>query len=89
MTVGARLYRVEQQLSVMDKKIDQVLHALNTLAHKSYAPPSTSSSSIQPVIASTSHPQLPAPASTSQQHHQHHPPMMGAQVPLASIEDDV
>ncbi|EAA05251.4 AGAP011113-PA, partial [Anopheles gambiae str. PEST] len=27
MTVGARLYRVEQQLSVMDKKLDQLTHA--------------------------------------------------------------
>lgn len=32
MTVGARMYRVEQQLSMMDRKLDQVMHALNNLA---------------------------------------------------------
>lgn len=31
MTVGARLYRVEQQLSVMDKKLDQLTHAINSM----------------------------------------------------------
>jgi hypothetical protein len=43
MTVGARLYRVEQQLSNMDKKLDQVVHGINALttqAHqKSYSNP--------------------------------------------------
>ncbi|GLV37270.1 KCNQ potassium channel [Carabus blaptoides fortunei] len=34
MTVGARLYRVEQQLSVMDKKLDQLVYVLNALAQK-------------------------------------------------------
>lgn len=29
MTVGARLYRVEQQLSVMDRKLDQLIHSVN------------------------------------------------------------
>lgn len=33
MTVGARLYRVEQQLSMMDKKLEQVLHAINAMTH--------------------------------------------------------
>lgn len=32
MTVGARLYRVEQQLSVMDKKLDSIVHALNGIS---------------------------------------------------------
>ncbi|KAJ8984378.1 hypothetical protein NQ317_003526, partial [Molorchus minor] len=32
MTVGARLYRVEQQLGSMDKKLETVLHVLNVLA---------------------------------------------------------
>jgi hypothetical protein len=32
MTVGARMYRVEQQLSSMDRKLDQLCHALNNLA---------------------------------------------------------
>ncbi|KFB51342.1 AGAP011113-PA-like protein [Anopheles sinensis] len=41
MTVGARLYRVEQQLSVMDKKLDQLTHAINsmTLQQKMILPP--------------------------------------------------
>lgn len=33
MTVGARLYRVEQQLSIMDKKIDQIIHGINIITH--------------------------------------------------------
>ncbi|KAG5683162.1 hypothetical protein PVAND_012459 [Polypedilum vanderplanki] len=32
MTVGARMYRVEQQLSSMDRKLDQLVHAINNLA---------------------------------------------------------
>ncbi len=31
MTVGARMYRVEQQLGAMDQKLNQLVHALNTL----------------------------------------------------------
>lgn len=31
MTVGARMYRVEQQLGAMDRKLDQLVHALNNL----------------------------------------------------------
>ncbi|XP_024869783.1 potassium voltage-gated channel subfamily KQT member 1 isoform X3 [Temnothorax curvispinosus] len=38
MTIGARLYRVEQQLSVMDKKLDQLVHVLNALAQKQQIP---------------------------------------------------
>lgn len=34
MTVGARLYRVEQQLGNMDKKLDSLTHILNDLALK-------------------------------------------------------
>ncbi|XP_017783925.1 PREDICTED: potassium voltage-gated channel subfamily KQT member 1 isoform X2 [Nicrophorus vespilloides] len=34
MTVGARLYRVEQQLGNMDKKIDSLTYVLNALAQK-------------------------------------------------------
>ncbi|XP_063927847.1 potassium voltage-gated channel subfamily KQT member 1-like isoform X2 [Zophobas morio] len=37
MTVGARLYRVEQQLGTMDKKLDALTHILNTLAQKNQA----------------------------------------------------
>ncbi|XP_018579607.1 potassium voltage-gated channel subfamily KQT member 1 [Anoplophora glabripennis] len=36
MTVGARLYRVEQQLGSMDKKLETVLHVLNVLAQKQH-----------------------------------------------------
>lgn len=31
MTVGARMYRVEQQLSSMDRKLEQLVHAINNL----------------------------------------------------------
>ncbi|XP_068908480.1 potassium voltage-gated channel subfamily KQT member 1-like isoform X2 [Tenebrio molitor] len=37
MTVGARLYRVEQQLGTMDKKLDALTHILNSLAQKNQA----------------------------------------------------
>lgn len=32
MTVGARLYRVEQQLSGMDKKMDQLMYTINAIS---------------------------------------------------------
>ncbi|KAL5290059.1 KCNQ1 family protein [Megaselia abdita] len=32
MTVGARLYRVEQQMSMMDKKLDVIVNCINSLA---------------------------------------------------------
>ncbi|XP_031837756.1 potassium voltage-gated channel subfamily KQT member 1 isoform X3 [Nomia melanderi] len=38
MTIGARLYRVEQQLSVMDKKLDQLGYVLNAVAQKQQIP---------------------------------------------------
>ncbi|XP_051159403.1 potassium voltage-gated channel subfamily KQT member 1-like isoform X1 [Leptopilina boulardi] len=38
MTIGARLYRVEQQLAVMDKKLDQLVHVVNALAQKLQIP---------------------------------------------------
>lgn len=31
MTVGARMFRVEQQLNSMEKKLDQVMHSINNL----------------------------------------------------------
>jgi len=31
MTVGARMFRVEQQLNTMDRKLDQLVHAINNL----------------------------------------------------------
>lgn len=33
MTVGARLYRVEQQMSMMDKKLDVIVNCINSMAH--------------------------------------------------------
>ncbi|XP_014211544.1 potassium voltage-gated channel subfamily KQT member 1-like isoform X1 [Copidosoma floridanum] len=38
MTIGARLYRVEQQLSVMEKKLDQLMYVMNAVAHKQQIP---------------------------------------------------
>lgn len=38
MTVGARLYRVEQHLATMDKKMDQIMHALNGITHQRFTP---------------------------------------------------
>lgn len=35
MTVGARLYRVEQQLSSMDKKLDQIISSISHLSNQS------------------------------------------------------
>lgn len=43
MTVGARLYRVEQQLSIMDKKLDQIVHAINGITLQKALLPSTTS----------------------------------------------
>uniref|UniRef100_A0A182PCE1 Potassium channel voltage dependent KCNQ C-terminal domain-containing protein n=2 Tax=Anopheles epiroticus TaxID=199890 RepID=A0A182PCE1_9DIPT len=65
MTVGARLYRVEQQLSVMDKKLDQLTHAINsmTMQQKMILPP------MQPYQAH--HP-------LHQQHPLHSPATLGA-----------
>ncbi|KAL1450056.1 hypothetical protein WDU94_002513 [Cyamophila willieti] len=33
MTIGARLYRVEQQLTLMDRKLDQIVYLLNAHSH--------------------------------------------------------
>ncbi|XP_052891838.1 potassium voltage-gated channel subfamily KQT member 4-like [Anopheles moucheti] len=57
MTVGARLYRVEQQLSVMDKKLDQLTHAINsmTMQQKMILPP------MQPYQAHPLHQPHPMP----------------------------
>ncbi|KAK8382653.1 hypothetical protein O3P69_015464 [Scylla paramamosain] len=38
MTIGARLYRVEQQLVLLDKKLDQMLFVCNALAQKTQLP---------------------------------------------------
>ncbi|XP_066954824.1 potassium voltage-gated channel subfamily KQT member 1-like isoform X6 [Macrobrachium rosenbergii] len=38
MTIGARLYRVEQQLLLLDKKLDQMLFICNALAQKTQLP---------------------------------------------------
>uniref|UniRef100_A0A182M4I6 Potassium channel voltage dependent KCNQ C-terminal domain-containing protein n=1 Tax=Anopheles culicifacies TaxID=139723 RepID=A0A182M4I6_9DIPT len=75
MTVGARLYRVEQQLSVMDKKLDQLTHAINsmTLQQKMILPP------MQPYQAhplhQQPHPMTPVPPGV---HPLHSPATLGA-----------
>ncbi|XP_021929221.1 potassium voltage-gated channel subfamily KQT member 1-like isoform X2 [Zootermopsis nevadensis] len=38
MTIGARLYRLEQQLSVMEKKLDQLVHVMNAVAQMHQIP---------------------------------------------------
>lgn len=58
MTVGARLYRVEQHLSTLDKKLDQMMHAINALAHQRMI---TSSSSTQPLTLPAAPSQTPSP----------------------------
>lgn len=47
MTVGARLYRVEQQLSSMDKKLDQIVNSINHLSNQNSHKMSTSISQTQ------------------------------------------
>lgn len=76
MTVGARLYRVEQQLSGMDKKMDQLMYTLNAITHLKQQPQTvTTAYSISPL----QHQQpLSSTALT--------PPI---QPPLKYIEDDV
>ncbi|XP_037032790.1 potassium voltage-gated channel subfamily KQT member 1-like isoform X1 [Bradysia coprophila] len=59
MTVGARLYRVEQHLSTLDKKIDQVMHSLNSLVHQRSM--ISTSSSIQPLTLPAAPSQNPSP----------------------------
>ncbi|XP_054267583.1 potassium voltage-gated channel subfamily KQT member 1 isoform X2 [Macrosteles quadrilineatus] len=39
MTIGARLYRVEQQLSIMDKKLDQLMYIANAQTHHRLSTP--------------------------------------------------
>ncbi|XP_050437590.1 potassium voltage-gated channel subfamily KQT member 1 isoform X1 [Adelges cooleyi] len=38
MTIGARLYRLEQQLTIMDKKLDQMVYLLNVQTHRQQFP---------------------------------------------------
>lgn len=81
MTVGARLYRVEQQLSGMDKKMDQLMYTLNAISHQkqqhTQQAPSTASATAH--FASIS-PQQPLSSAVLQQANQQ---------PLKYIEDDV
>lgn len=58
MTVGARLYRVEQHMSNLDKKLDQIMHAINGVAHQKMI---SSSSSTQPLILPAAPSQAPSP----------------------------
>lgn len=93
MTVGARLYRVEQQLAVMDKKLDQLIHSLNMMTHQQpKLPPAVGH--MPPPVAGTSQSLAMTMAlqvaphmtmTTTSKSSQAVPPL----VPLASIEDDV
>lgn len=58
MTVGARLYRVEQNLSTLDKKMDQVMHSVNSLVHQRMV---STSSSMQPLTLPAAPSQNPSP----------------------------
>ncbi|XP_062556501.1 potassium voltage-gated channel subfamily KQT member 1-like [Armigeres subalbatus] len=88
MTVGARLYRVEQQLNLMDKKIDTLLHAINAMAiqQKMILPPMQSQMSQQQqhqhqMVASLSQlPPLQLPAAPSQ---------ANSPTPTKCLEEDV
>ncbi|XP_058054862.1 potassium voltage-gated channel subfamily KQT member 4-like [Anopheles bellator] len=96
MTVGARLYRVEQQLSVMDKKLDQLTHAINsmTLQQKMILPPLAQQQQQQQQLLHHQQHALHSPATLGaivqhqqlqQQHHQHlqHTPISPLQLPAA------
>nr|XP_019537728.2 potassium voltage-gated channel subfamily KQT member 4-like isoform X1 [Aedes albopictus]XP_029730779.1 potassium voltage-gated channel subfamily KQT member 4-like isoform X1 [Aedes albopictus] len=88
MTVGARLYRVEQQLSVMDKKLDQLTHAINsmTMQQKMILPPiqtqmfQQQQQQQQMAIALGQLPPLQLPAAPSQ---------ANSPTPTKCLEDDV
>jgi hypothetical protein len=91
MTVGARLYRVEQQLSIMDKKLDQIVHGMNALTthahHKVFSSPqqqqqhmvlSTVTASMMP-IGHQSQLHIPTPSSSQSP----------SPVPMKMLEEDV
>lgn len=84
MTVGARLYRVEQQLSGMDKKMDQLMYTINAISMQKQQQQHQNSQGHHQSSASTT-----ANYSISQQ------PLSSAalapsnQPPLRYIEDDV
>lgn len=87
MTVGARLYRVEQQLSGMDKKMDQLMYTLNSITHQKQQQPQPQSTA----TASASHYTIVQQQQSSQ------PQPLSSTVltqssqypPLKYIEDDV
>ncbi|XP_065081234.1 potassium voltage-gated channel subfamily KQT member 1-like isoform X1 [Ochlerotatus camptorhynchus] len=84
MTVGARLYRVEQQLSVMDKKLDQLTHAINsmTMQQKMILPPIQTQmfQQQQMAVALSQMPPLQLPPAPSQ---------ANSPTPTKCLEDDV
>lgn len=73
MTVGARMYRVEQQLSSMDRKLEQLVHAINnlTLQQQKMVPPQ------QHFYHHPSGPLALPPAFDSHFSHQFHPTSSG------------
>jgi hypothetical protein len=105
MTVGARMYRVEQQLNSMDRKLDQLSHALNNLVmqqQKMTMPQQSSYTSgplaLHPIFDNYNQQyQVPTTASamTAQQLHGLHlpPGPSQANTPISSmhphLEDDV
>lgn len=87
MTVGARLYRVEQQLSGMDKKMDQLMYTLNAITHLKQQQQQQTHPVVNTASSCTGHYAVPSL--------QHQPLAAGAllttpiQPPLKYIEDDV
>jgi potassium voltage-gated channel KQT-like subfamily protein 1 len=102
MTVGARMYRVEQQLGSMDRKLEQLVHAINnlTMQQQKMAPPCYAPNSMalpQPLFDGfqQSYQMSTASGMTAQQLHGLQLPAGPSQVntPLSSmqphLEDDV
>lgn len=86
MTVGARLYRVEQHMSTLDKKLDQIMNAIHTMSNQQQrmaavqanavingatGPSPMASASMQPLL-------LPAA-----------PSLAPSPIPMRCLEDDV
>lgn len=105
MTVGARMYRVEQQLNSMDRKLEQLVHAINNLTvqqQRMMPPPqqhfyhhASGPLALPPVFDSFQHYQPSAAGMTAHQLHglQLPPGPSQANTPVASmqprLEDDV
>ncbi|XP_037906052.1 potassium voltage-gated channel subfamily KQT member 1-like isoform X2 [Hermetia illucens] len=90
MTVGARLYRVEQQLSVMDKKLDHIMHALNGITMQRTIASAVSTSNL--TAALNCNPQQgqlqyhPQPQNTQQPVQQQQQPSLGPESAQSSLQ---